>query len=309
MNQEIEKVEQSQNQLQRNPSIFSDIKTFENAQRMVKPLACSQLVPKQYFGKMEDCLIALEMALRINASPLAVLQNLYIVNGKPAWSSQFLIATINASGKFSPLRYKMVGERGKDNFGCIAWAKDRTFGDELESPAVTIEMAKKEGWFTRNGSKWQSMPELMLRYRAATMFARTYCPELTMGIKTDDEVIDVAPVVTESPLENKSRFEKTPKREKSKPAAPAVVVITENSAVEPEHPESIPCTPSQSPEQTPLFADDTDLQINTWLHDNEPSVTLGQVKARCGHDNIPYNDSMLENDAMGLQMVVKMIKG
>jgi hypothetical protein len=186
--------------------VFMSIEAFEAAQRMVAPLAKSDLVPQSFQGKIGNCLIALEMAQRIGASPLAVMQNMYIVHGKPAWSSQFLVACINASGKFSPLRYKMTGKKGTDTYGCIAWAVD-TSGEKLESPEVTIGMAKAEGWMTKNGSKWQTMPELMLRYRTATLFARLYAPELTMGIQTDDEirdVIDVAPVVTEA---RPSRFE------------------------------------------------------------------------------------------------------
>lgn len=188
--------------------VFMSIEAFEAAQRMVAPLAKSDLVPQSFQNKIGNCLIALEMAQRIGASPLAVMQNMYIVHGKPAWSSQFLVACINASGKFSPLRYQMTGKKGTDTFGCIARAVDAS-GERLESPEVTIGMAKAEGWMSKNGSKWQTMPELMLRYRCATLFARLYAPELTMGIQTDDEirdVIDVSPVVTEA---RPSRFEST----------------------------------------------------------------------------------------------------
>jgi len=172
-------------------------------------------VPDGYHGNLADCVIALEMANRIGASPLAVMQNLYIVYGRPAWSSQFLISCINASGKFSPLRYAMTGEKTKDSWGCFAWAVDKS-GERLEGPEVTVAIAKAEGWFSKNGSKWKTMPGLMLRYRAATLFARLYAPELTMGIQCDDEVIDITPVVTD-PAPKKSLFEPAPE----KPAAPA----------------------------------------------------------------------------------------
>lgn len=195
--------------------IFMSISAFEDAQRMVKPLATSDLVPDTFKNRIGNCLIALEAAQRIGAPPLQVMQNLYIVHGKPAWSSQFLIACVNASRKFSPLRYKMTGTKGADDYGCIAWAKDLNDGEILESPEITIGTAKKEGWYTKNGSKWQTMPELMLRYRTATLFARLYAPELTMGIQTDDEVqdiIDVSPVVTEA---RPSKFERKAEPEKS----------------------------------------------------------------------------------------------
>lgn len=181
-------------------SAFGNIVHFENAQRMAKALASSAMVPDTYRGEanLGSCLIALEMANRIGANVLSVMQNLYVIHGKPAWSSQFLIACVNASGRFSPLRYRMTGTAGTDSYGCVAWATDKT-GEKLESPEITIGIAKAEGWASKNGSKWKTMPELMLRYRTATLFARLYAPELTMGIHTDDEVIDVvevAPVVT-----------------------------------------------------------------------------------------------------------------
>jgi len=194
--------------------VFAGERNFEAAQRMAKVLAASKIVPDGYHGNLADCVIALEMANRIGASPLAVMQNLYIVYGRPAWSSQFLISCINASGKFSPLRYAMTGEKTKDSWGCFAWAVDKS-GERLEGPEVTVAIAKAEGWFSKNGSKWKTMPGLMLRYRAATLFARLYAPELTMGIQCDDEVIDITPVVTD-PAPKKSLFEAAPE----KPAAP-----------------------------------------------------------------------------------------
>lgn len=197
--------------------IFMNIQAFEAAQRMIRPLSESDLVPATFQKRPANCLIALETAQRIGASPMMVMQNLYIVHGKPAWSSTFLIACINASRKFTPLRYRMTGEKGTDTYGCVAWAIDRD-GEKLESPEVTIGMAKAEGWYGKTGSKWKTMPELMLRYRAATFFARTYVPELTMGIQTQDEIIDITPVSAES-VPVTSKFEKR-KKEASKTAEP-----------------------------------------------------------------------------------------
>jgi len=165
---------------------------FELMQRQARALAASQLIPKNFQGQIPDCIIALEMASRIGASPFAVLQNLYIVHGKPAWSAQFLVSCINACGRFSPLRYKQTGKKGTDTWGCVAWAKDLNDGEVLESPEVTIGMAKAEGWVSKAGSKWKTLPELMLRYRAATFFARTYAPDVTMGMVTNDEAHEIA---------------------------------------------------------------------------------------------------------------------
>lgn len=207
-------------------SIFSDIAAFDAAQRMVKPLAASNLVPDTFRGNIGDCMIALEYAQRIGASPLMVMQNLYVVHGKPAWSSQFLIACANKSGKFSPLRYRMTGKEGTDSFGCVCWAIDAS-GEMLDSPEVTVGMAKREGWYGKNGSKWQTMPSLMLRYRAATLFVRLYAPELTMGISTDDEVRDIYVAETSSRNAGTSRFDKSA-ADNGKAVEDAEVVRTES---------------------------------------------------------------------------------
>lgn len=184
---EITTIEQSSS-----ASGFASSAGFELMQRQAKVLAASDLVPKEFKGNIANCIIGLEIANRIGASPLAVLQNLYIVHGKPGWSSQFIIAAVNSTGKFSPLRFEMAGEGDKRT--CIAWATDLATGDRLESPQVSIAMAKAEQWIDKSGSKWKTMPELMLRYRSATFFGRLYAPEILMGMQTMEEVEDVGSV-------------------------------------------------------------------------------------------------------------------
>lgn len=165
---------------------------FENMQRAARLFACSSIVPASYQGEkgMPNCFIAIDMALRMGANPLLVMQNLYIVHGNPAWSAQFLIATFNKCGKFSAIRYEFVGEAGKDSWGCRAVATELATKEKLVGPLVTIGLAKKEGWFNKSGSKWLSMPEMMLRYRAAAWFVRVYAPEIAMGLKTAEEEED-----------------------------------------------------------------------------------------------------------------------
>lgn len=162
---------------------------FELLQRISKAFADSDLVPATFKGKMANCVIAVELAQRIGASPLMVMQNLHVIHGRPSFSSSFLIASINSCGLFSALRFKVTGEG--DQKSCVAWATDK-HGEVLEGPPASIAMAKEEGWFGRTGSKWKTMPDLMLRYRAAAFFQRLYCPEITMGMQTAEEAADAA---------------------------------------------------------------------------------------------------------------------
>lgn len=174
-----------------------DGQSFALAQRIATMLSNSTLVPKQYQGNMGNCVIALNMAARIGADPLMVMQNLYVVHGNPSWSAQFLIACFNKCGRFSSLRYEFGGKEGEDSWSCRAWAVEKESGERLDGTVVSIAMAKKEGWFGKTGSKWQTMPQQMLMYRAASWFVRAYAPEIAMGLHTAEElrdsVIDVTP--------------------------------------------------------------------------------------------------------------------
>ena len=178
---------------------FGSAASFDLAQRAAKLLSQSTLVPKEYQGNLANCVIALNMAARMQADPFMVMQNLFVVYGRPGWSSQFLIATANTCGRFSALRYEFVGTKGKDDWGCFAWAVERETGKRLEGSTVTIAIAKQEGWYDRKdregkrSSKWPTMPQQMLMYRAAAWFVRAYAPELAMGMHTADEIEDFDP--------------------------------------------------------------------------------------------------------------------
>lgn len=205
---------------------------FEQLQRVAKALAGSTLVPVQYRAFTEkkeygtvvghvpnpaglpNCVVALNMALRMGADPLMVMQNLYVIEGRPSWSSQFIIASLNSCGRFSPLRFdlsepgktedltysatfwkegKKVTEQRKAKIKhqtCTAWVIEKETGERLNGPTISMQMAIDEGWLTKNGSKWLTMPEVMLRYRAASMLGRLYAPELLMGLQSREEIED-----------------------------------------------------------------------------------------------------------------------
>ncbi|MEX5343061.1 hypothetical protein [Pseudomonas sp. I2] len=169
---------------------FFDLEGFELMQRIAKAFASSNLVPKQYQGNLPNCMIALDMARRIGANPLMVMQNLYIVHGTPGWSSKFLIATVNTCGRYSTLRYEWCGTKGKDDYGCRAWAVEKETGERLDGIWVTWKMVKAEGWASKNGSKWMTMEDQMFIYRAAAFWQRAYAPDLGMGLITEEEIRD-----------------------------------------------------------------------------------------------------------------------
>jgi hypothetical protein len=174
-----------------NNSVFSGIKAFEDAQRIAKALASSTLIPTQFQGQQgfANCLVALEIANRMRISPFLAMQHLHVIHGRPSWSSSFIIAMVNGSGRFSPLRFEMSGEG--ESLACYAMATDLASEQELKGPTITMLMAKKEGWSTKSGSKWATMPDLMIRYRAAAFWGRLYASDLLLGIQSQEEVVDV----------------------------------------------------------------------------------------------------------------------
>lgn len=176
-------------QQQKGINIFGSIEGFEAGQRIAKVFASSSFVPDAYKNNIGNCMIGLNMAIRMNADPLMVLQNLVAVHGTPTFEAKFAIACFNVSGKYSTISYSEVGEQGKDNWGMYAYAIELKTGDVKKGPVVTIKMAKDEGWYARN-PKWKNIPELMLRYRAASWFIRTTDPGLMMGFQTKDEAED-----------------------------------------------------------------------------------------------------------------------
>lgn len=232
---------------------FNTYRGFQAMSHMAESLANSTIIPeafrntimvkdrydnnaKKWLYKPEhnpngvsNCIIALNMAQRLGADPMMIMQNLYLVDGRPSWSSQFIIAAINSCGRYSPLRFDITGgdeemeipyavtewEYNKEtrkrepvdsnkvarvkNLKCVAWVIEKATGERLESSPITMELAVKEGWFQKNGSKWQTMPEQMLRYRAASFFGRIYAPDLLMGLRTHEEELDSIIDITPEP--------------------------------------------------------------------------------------------------------------
>lgn len=193
--------------------VFSKERNFALMQRMAQAISSSTLIPKEYQNNLPNCMIALEMAHRTGASPFMVMQNLDIIYGRPSWRSSFIISAVNSSGRFKPLRFEMTGKG--ETLSCYAFTTDKE-GNELIGPTITMEMAKKEGWYDKNGSKWKTMPELMIRYRAAAFWGRLFAPEILMGMQTAEEVIDVDGQIINDSEDLKDLFDEKEQKQSKK---------------------------------------------------------------------------------------------
>ena len=173
------------------PTMWNDVKLMQNAWKMANVLAKTSIVPDSYKENPGNCLIAIDIANRMGLSPIMVMQNSQVVRSNFTWRGSACKGLIDNCGRFTKTKYVFVGEKGTDSWGCYLEAEDKQTGEIVKGATVTIQMAKDEGWYNKSGSKWVTMPELMLQYRCATFFARTHCPQALMGFYTNDEMFDI----------------------------------------------------------------------------------------------------------------------
>lgn len=179
-----------------------EVMNMAETMKMAEMLAKSTIIPVTYQRRPENCFVALDMASRTGLSPLVVMQNLYVIQGKPSWAGSAIASMLNASVKFEDVELVYVGEKNTDSWGAYVQAKNRKSGKTLKGGTVTIRTAKQEGWFEKSGSKWKTMPEIMLAYRAYAWFGRVYAPELMMGMQSSEEIYDVIGEATKSKAVN-----------------------------------------------------------------------------------------------------------
>lgn len=177
--------------INKNLTMWNDTKTFNTTYKMAKILSQSTILPEKYRNKPGDCMLLIDIANLKRTSPLIVAQLSQVVKGNFTWSGQGCKSMIDGCGKYISSDYIEVGERDKDTWGYYLQAVDQN-GKIVNGVSVTIAMAKSEGWYGRN-EKWKNMPELMLKYRCASFFAKTECPSVLMGFQTTEEIEDVLP--------------------------------------------------------------------------------------------------------------------
>ena len=182
--------------------VQQEVLSYDQLMNMANMLAKSTIVPVMYQNRPENTFVALDMASRMGISPMVVMQNLYVIQGKPSWSGQAMASLIRNSGQFKNVTLHYIGKEGTDTWGAYVTATRASDGLEIKGATVTIATAKKEGWYQKGGSKWQTIPELMLAYRAYAWFGRVHAPEIMMGLQSTEEVYDSVDVVEKEKVVN-----------------------------------------------------------------------------------------------------------
>lgn len=180
--------------------IDSEIRQFEFDWRRAQAFSRSRMVPAHFQGKAEDCMVAVMMARQLGVDPLLALQNVQVISGRPGFSASFAIGLANTRGPFKgPITWQTQGQG--DSLSVTALATVRSTGEQV-SATVDMAMAKAEGW-TKN-PKYRSIPEQMLRYRAAVWLIRLHCPEVLLGMTTAEELVDIQPATVRVEAEPKA---------------------------------------------------------------------------------------------------------
>lgn len=177
-------------------SLWLNVAKFEQCTRIASMLSKTDFIPISFKDNVGNCMVALDLAERMGMHPIMLMQSMYVIKGRPGFEGKFMAALINNSGRYkNPLEYEWRGTQGKPEWGCRAFAVRKSTDKTVYGPWVDWKMVHGEGWASRTGSKWVTMPELMFMYRAASFFVNVNDSDLRMGMPTKEEIEDVTDVV------------------------------------------------------------------------------------------------------------------
>jgi hypothetical protein len=156
--------------------------TFEQALTFCDYLADSDLVPKDFKGKPGNCLIAIQWGAELGLKPLQALQNLAIINGRPALWGDAVIALV----RNSPL-CEYVSE---SDDGHTATCRVKRRGEAEEVRTFSMDDAKVAGLLGKAGP-WTQYPKRMRQMRARAFALRDVFPDVLRGMSIAEEIMDI----------------------------------------------------------------------------------------------------------------------
>lgn len=163
------------------PADFSP-RTFEQALTFSTYLANSDLVPKDYKGKPDNCLIAMQWGAEIGLKPLQALSNIAVINGRASIWGDVMLALVLAS----PLCEYVTEEDDGQTAKCVAKRR----GTPVQSRTFSIEDAKLAGLANKAGP-WTQYPKRMRQMRARAFALRDIFPDLLRGLHLAEESMDI----------------------------------------------------------------------------------------------------------------------
>lgn len=157
---------------------------FADAMAFCKMLAQSAFVPRDFKGKPEEILAAIQFGSELGVGPMQALQNIAVINGKPSVYGDLALALVRASGLLAFIEESDDGTTAT----CTVKRKD----DENPAPhkaTFSSEDAKRAGLFGKAGP-WQQYPAQMRKFRARGFCLRDVFPDVLKGLITREEAED-----------------------------------------------------------------------------------------------------------------------
>jgi hypothetical protein len=167
--------------------------TFEDAFRFSKLVATSDFAPKDFRGKPESCLLAIQHGAELGLSPMQSLQSIAVVNGRPSVYGDTALAVCKGSPVCEWVRETIEGEG--EHMVAVCQAKRRGDAQPVESRFGVAE-AKKAGLWGKSGP-WTQYPRRMLQMRARGFALRDAFPDVLRGLVTAEEAADYTHVEAE----------------------------------------------------------------------------------------------------------------
>jgi len=162
--------------------------TFDDAYRFAKMVSGSDFAPKDFRGKPESCLLAIQHGSEIGLSPMQSLQSIAVINGRPSIWGDAALAVVSASAVCEYVTEEI--EDGKDGEALVAICTAKRRG--YPKPTVvrfTVGDAKKAGLWGKSGP-WTQYPRRMLQLRARGFALRDAFPDVLKGLVTAEEAQD-----------------------------------------------------------------------------------------------------------------------
>lgn len=182
------------------------LKSWEEIERFAEKAAHSGMVPKDYVGRPDAIVIAVQMGSELGLAPMQSLQNIAVVNGRPSVWGDAMPGLCRASGVCRSIREWQTGEGESLTYWCEAIRRDDP------NPVVksfSVANAKKAGLWGKD--IWQKYPERMLQQRARGFALRDAFPDVLKGLISAEEAADIPfedtgltvtmpPVATQQPI-------------------------------------------------------------------------------------------------------------
>ena len=173
--------------------------SLEDAFRFANAVAASGFAPRG-MEKPEAILVAIQLGAELGLTPMSALQNIAVINGRPAIYGDAALALVRSSGLLEVFREEEIGEAGKDTQGVKVTAKRKGFDEASET--FTVADAKLAKLWAKSGP-WTDYPKRMLKFRARGFILRDLFGDVLKGLRTMEEVRDTPNEINVTPLAEK----------------------------------------------------------------------------------------------------------